>query len=155
MSEYYVLLNGQQTGPYSIEQLRSMWQLGAINPTTLYWQTGMPSWFPLATIQHLLGVPPNTPYPVYQQYQPMPFYQQQPMIIMRPAKSRAAFILLGLFLGGFGIHNFYAGYAGKGVAQLLITLLAGWLIVPLLIVGIWVLVEIIAVDTDVTGVKMI
>ena len=40
------------------------------------------------------------------------------------AKSKLAAGLLGIFLGGFGIHNFYLGYSGKGVAQLLITLLS-------------------------------
>jgi hypothetical protein len=33
-----------------------------------------------------------------------------------PTKSRVAYVLLGLFLGGLGIHNFYAGYTGKAVA---------------------------------------
>ena len=40
------------------------------------------------------------------------------------AKSKMAAGLLGIFLGGFGVHNFYLGYTGKGVAQLLITLLS-------------------------------
>lgn len=37
-------------------------------------------------------------------------------------KSKMAAGLLGIFLGGFGVHNFYLGYTGKAVAQLLITL---------------------------------
>ena len=39
------------------------------------------------------------------------------------AKSKIAAGLLGIFLGGFGVHNFYLGYTGKAIAQLLITLL--------------------------------
>ena len=39
------------------------------------------------------------------------------------AKSKMAAGLLGIFLGGFGVHNFYLGYTGIAVAQLLITLL--------------------------------
>ena len=31
---------------------------------------------------------------------------------------------LGIFLGAFGVHNFYLGYNGKAVAQLLITVLS-------------------------------
>ena len=46
-------------------------------------------------------------------------------------KSRLIYILLALFLGGFGVHNFYAGYTGKGVAQLLLTIPFGILIFPL------------------------
>jgi TM2 domain-containing membrane protein YozV/ribosomal protein L40E len=67
-------------------------------------------------------------------------------------KSRTAYVLLGLFLGGLGIHNFYAGYTGKGVAQLLITLLIGWwMCFPLIGVCIWVLVEICTVTHDAQG----
>ena len=38
-------------------------------------------------------------------------------------KSKIAAGLLGIFLGGFGVHNFYLGYTSKAIAQLLITLL--------------------------------
>lgn len=37
------------------------------------------------------------------------------------SKSKIAAGLLGIFLGCFGVHNFYLGYTGKAVAQLLIT----------------------------------
>lgn len=40
------------------------------------------------------------------------------------AKSKMAAGLLGIFLGSLGIHNFYLGYTGKAVAQLLITILS-------------------------------
>ncbi len=67
------------------------------------------------------------------------------------AKSRLAYVLLGLFIGPLGVHNFYAGYSVRGVAQLLITLLAGWLIVPLVAVWIWCIVEICTVNKDAKG----
>jgi TM2 domain-containing membrane protein YozV len=35
------------------------------------------------------------------------------------------FIVLGLFLGCLGIHNFYAGYSAKGAVQLAVTLVLG------------------------------
>lgn len=68
-------------------------------------------------------------------------------------KSRTSYVVLALFLGWFGIHNFYAGYNGKGIAQLLITLLIGWLLVPLLAIAIWVIIEICSVTTDAEGRK--
>ncbi|PWL71033.1 MAG: hypothetical protein DBY25_06825 [Clostridiales bacterium] len=40
------------------------------------------------------------------------------------AKSKIAAGLLGIFLGAFGVHNFYLGFTGKAVAQLLITVLS-------------------------------
>lgn len=69
-------------------------------------------------------------------------------------KTRVAYILLGLFLGGLGIHNFYAGYTGRGVAQLLITLVIGWLVLPLFAVGLWVLIEVVTVTQDSDGLRL-
>ena len=54
-------------------------------------------------------------------------------------KSKVAAGLLGIFLGGFGAHNFYLGNTGKAVAQLLITLLSLFLLSW--ISAIWGLIE--------------
>lgn len=72
----------------------------------------------------------------------------------RSTRSRLVFVLLALFLGGLGIHNFYAGYGGRGVTQLMIMLFTGWLGIGILINGIWALIEIVAVDTDADGLRM-
>ena len=66
-------------------------------------------------------------------------------------KSRGTFIVLGLLFGGLGIHNFYAGYYAKGLTQLLIVLLGSWLIVPLFVVGIWVIIELFQIKKDANG----
>ena len=39
-----------------------------------------------------------------------------------PPKSRLTYILLALFVGLFGIHDFYAGYTNRGVIAFLLTL---------------------------------
>lgn len=39
-------------------------------------------------------------------------------------KSRLAAGLLGIFLGGLGIHNFYLGYKGRGILQLALTVMS-------------------------------
>ena len=55
------------------------------------------------------------------------------------AKSKLTAGLLGIFLGALGIHNFYLGFTGKALAQLLISVLScGTLAV---VSGIWGLVE--------------
>ncbi|MBT1171687.1 NINE protein [Bifidobacterium sp. SO4] len=57
-------------------------------------------------------------------------------------KSKMAAGLLGIFLGSLGVHNFYLGYTGKAVAQLLLTLV-GWILLGLgpIAAAIWGLVE--------------
>ena len=40
------------------------------------------------------------------------------------AKSKLVAGLLAIFLGVFGVHNFYLGFTGKAIAQLLITVLS-------------------------------
>lgn len=75
--------------------------------------------------------------------------------VSNPPKSRVAYVLLGLFLGGLGIHNFYAGRPNRALGQLLTTLLVGWLVLPLVAVAIWCLVDICAITTDGDGVRFI
>ena len=69
-------------------------------------------------------------------------------------KSKMAAGLLGIFLGCFGVHNFYLGYNGKAVAQLLITVLSCFILSP--VSAIWGLIEGIlvltgSINTDADG----
>lgn len=90
--------------------------------------------------------------------------QQTPPVQVQPApvvstpnpnaKSRAVYVLLGLFLGGLGIHNFYAGYTGKAVWQLLLVILTGWLVIPLVVVGVWVIIEVCTTTQDASGLTL-
>lgn len=66
-------------------------------------------------------------------------------------KSKVAAALLAFFLGTLGIHNFYLGYTGRGIAQLALTII-GWLTVWLIVggviifgVGLWVFIEFIMI----------
>lgn len=63
-------------------------------------------------------------------YQQPPAYQQ-PMAAGgvpavgpdgTPLKSKMVAGLLGIFLGGFGVHNFYLGNTNKGIIQIVVTL---------------------------------
>ena len=76
-------------------------------------------------------------------YPPRPLYQYPPRYVpYRYAlrrKSKAAAGLLGIFLGCFGFHNFYLGYTGRAVAQLLITLLSIGLFAP--VSALWGFIE--------------
>ena len=53
----------------------------------------------------------------------------------REQKSRLVAGLLGIFLGGLGVHRFYLGYAGIGFAQIIVSLLT------LGVGGLWGFVE--------------
>lgn len=82
--------------------------------------------------------------PIYAQQAYYQAAQQQPGYGYAQ-KSKIVAGLLGLFLGTLGIHNFYLGYTGKAVAQLLLTLI-GWIIlIGPIISGIWALIEAILI----------
>ena len=42
-------------------------------------------------------------------------------IIQGEQKSKIAAGLLGIFLGGWGVHNFYLGNTGRAIAQIVVT----------------------------------
>jgi TM2 domain-containing membrane protein YozV len=58
------------------------------------------------------------------------------------AKSRLVAGILAIFLGSLGIHNFYLGHIGKGIAQLLLTTV-GWILffTGPMIAGLWSFIE--------------
>ena len=61
------------------------------------------------------GPPPG--YPAYgRPGYPTPYGYVDPL-----AKSKLAAGLLGIFLGGFGVHRFYLGYTRIGVIQIVVT----------------------------------
>ena len=72
---------------------------------------------------------------------------------MNTQKNRLAYILLAIFLGCFGVHNFYAGFTKKGLIQLVLGLLS-WLILPAIILFIWIIMDIVQVTKDSDGTVM-
>lgn len=74
---------------------------------------------------------------------------QNPYLFV-PRKSRVAYVLLAIFLGELGVHNFYAGYVGRGMTQLLITLLSFGLL--FWVSWIWAVVELCTVSEDGRGI---
>lgn len=63
------------------------------------------------------------------------------------AKNGIIYIILGWFLGTIGIHNFYAGYLGRAITQLVLTA-TSWLFlfIPLLFTAVWAFLEIMLVN---------
>jgi TM2 domain-containing membrane protein YozV len=165
---YYLAIHGQRSGPYEAAEVQRMLKQGAIGDDTLFWRDGMMDWQAIGAQKHLFETsyqapqayaqPQNFQQPGFGQqphHQPMQVYQPQQMMMqpgmMQPPKTRVAYVLLGLFLGGLGVHNFYAGYTGKGVAQLLLTLFLWWTIIVPVGVTVWIIVEVCTVDRDAYG----
>lgn len=80
--------------------------------------------------------------------------KQAHAVALGEQQSRLVYIILALLLGLLGVHNFYAGFGGRGAVQLLITIFLGWLGIGILINAVWILIEIIAQDVSANGVKM-
>lgn len=68
-------------------------------------------------------------------------------------KTRVLFVLLGIFLGTLGVHNFYAGYIKKGAIQLCLTLLT--LFYGAAVTWPWAIIEICVVNKDAEGAQFV
>lgn len=86
---------------------------------------------------------------------------QQPAqpVVQVEQKSKLVAALLAIFLGTFGIHNFYLGYTQKAIIQLVITIIAGWIGVGLIVTQVWALIEAVqlftgSIKTDAKGVPL-
>jgi len=91
--------------------------------------------------------PPPAPSPrgIYAPIRP------QDLILPRPSKSRQVYVLLGIFLGIFGVHNFYAGYIQRAVSQLCITILTCFY--GAVVSWIWAIIEVCVISKDYDGVE--
>lgn len=146
--------DGKTYGPYGVDELRSFSLQGRVSSGAMVCMEGSTAWVPIASVLGGMGMPapgapPIAPPPVAgfpAQAQPHP-----------DAKSKIAAGLLGIFLGALGVHNFYLGNTGLGLAQLLISLLScGWF-AP--VCAIWGLIEGIliltgSIRTDARGIPL-
>ena len=159
---WYYEMDGRQIGPVSEDEIETCVKAGCLSYGDMVWQKGSPVWIKLesSSLRNLLTSPPpllTSPPPLaspsHSTYRP--HSTSPPSSHYKTFKQRFVYVILGLFLGGFGVHNFYAGYVGRGIVQLLITLSVGWLGGPMIAIGTWVLVEICAVTKDANGNKLV
>ena len=52
--QFYLLRDGEQTGPFSIDQMQLWWRVGMLDANQLFWKEGMEAWEPLSLISALL-----------------------------------------------------------------------------------------------------
>ena len=57
-------LDGQQKGPFTLDQLRSEISAGRVQRNTLAWRNGMPSWTPIEQVPDLQTLFANVPPPL-------------------------------------------------------------------------------------------
>ena len=62
--QYMVAINGQQYGPYNIQQMQQMAQSGQINASVLVWAQGMPQWVAAGSVPELASLFMATPPPM-------------------------------------------------------------------------------------------
>ncbi len=61
---YFVGINGQQTGPYTVEQLRAQALAGTFTKDSLVWTQGMAGWLAAETVAELVAVLGAVPPPL-------------------------------------------------------------------------------------------
>ncbi len=102
------------------------------------------------------SVPPQAPQPPYPYGVPQqpPYPGQAPMVV-NPSMQKSKIVagLLGIFLGSFGIHNFYLGFTNKAVLQIILS------VVTCGVAGIWGFIEGILIlvgniNTDAQGIPL-
>jgi TM2 domain-containing membrane protein YozV len=159
--KYYILIGDKTGGPYTIEQVKALYNAGTIGNDNLYATTESQDWLAVSMLVPLFNIPslpsslPTTPSIVINNNNNTgTSITGAPIGISHISrKSRTVYQVLAFFLGSLGIHNFYAGFTGRGATQLLITILtAGY---GAIISWIWACVEIFVQKTDVNNIPMV
>jgi TM2 domain-containing membrane protein YozV len=148
---WYYEQNGNRIGPVDEVTMRQLIADRTISIDTLVWTNGMANWTPLQQTQLAAGlpVPPPSPY-------------SAPQAVNQNAKDRVIYVLLAIFLGELGIHNFFAGYTNRAVWQLVACIV----IIPIAAIitcglglllyfplKIWAIIEACTVTQDANGVR--
>jgi membrane protease subunit (stomatin/prohibitin family) len=64
ITQFFVAVNGAQTGPFNLQQLQAMSMQGQLNKQSLVWKTGMANWLAAETQPELTGLFNNVPPPI-------------------------------------------------------------------------------------------
>ena len=113
--------NFEMFGPFTIEQVNSMLASGQLLLGDSAMTEGMDNWVPLKDIPGIVKFPPRPG---------MPTGNDSDKLIL-PA------FLLAFMIGPFGIHRFYVGKTGTGIAMLVLSLT----IVGLFVTVVWSIVD--------------
>jgi hypothetical protein len=62
-ADYYILIGGNEVGPWTLGQMQAFWRVGAVTLETLYAQPGAAEWKPLSAILDVATSVAPTPTP--------------------------------------------------------------------------------------------
>jgi TM2 domain-containing membrane protein YozV len=101
--------DGRPYGPVSADQVRQWIRDGRANGQTLAQAQGAAEWKPLGSLPEFAEWCAAVAIP--------------PLVTGPPdlRKSKLVAGLLGVLLGGLGLHRFYLGYIGIGIAQIVVS----------------------------------
>jgi phage FluMu protein Com len=135
--------DGQQYGPVTKTELDQWFAEGRLTPQSQVLKSGAPQWQWATDVYPQLQASRNFAVVTPVEQNPFAFVgtggagtavATRPQFAATGAYGRAAAAgnlsdksklaagLLGIFLGGYGVHRFYLGYVGIGIAQILVTL---------------------------------
>jgi LSD1 subclass zinc finger protein len=110
--------DGQRLGPISRPELQRWHLERRLTPHTQLLRDGASEWQWASELFPNLTPSYAPPHPGYAGNVYDPYGVTSPSGPAYGPKSRVTAGLLGLFLGGYGIHRFYLGYTGIGLAML-------------------------------------
>lgn len=120
--------SGTNHGPYSLEQTNLLLASGQLRPSDLAWVEGTPEWSRLEDVPGVLVAPPPA----------------SSSVVIRSIRDDGVSdklllpaFLLAFWLGPFGIHRFYVGKTGSGIAMLVLTVT----VIGAVVSGVWAVVD--------------
>jgi len=139
---WYYQHGENRIGPVGEEMIRNLLLSQILNINSLVWKEGMSNWVPVHQTQLADGLPLPPP--------PLPGAKPT-----SPAKDRVIYVLLAVFLGSIGIHNFFAGYNRNGIIQLVVSLTTGIITcgISSFAMWVWAIIEACTIKCDANGVN--
>jgi TM2 domain-containing membrane protein YozV len=136
--QWFVTSAGRQYGPYSLDEFRTCLQQRRVSPTDMAWRQEMPDWQPIQSIpelrEFLNAIPPEP-----SRLPPLPDDVSEDTELLNK-KIPAG--VLGIVLGGFGVHKFVLGYTKAGIIMLVVGFVGIFLVgIPTFVMGVIGLIE--------------
>lgn len=170
MTQFIISMGSEQQGPYSFDDILMYEKIGEVTSQTPVrladhdiWKKWEDIKIERAALEQRKKLFENSTHEISAALSSAAFLPST-RIVKRdgPQLSRSVYIVLALFLGMAGIHNFYAGHSARGVIQLLLTLAGIGLAVSgiyfglvfMAVVTVWVLAEIVMEKEDAYGRSM-